>query len=33
VLEAAVVGHEDDKGLTKPRAFIVLKDQGHGQTR
>ena len=28
VLEAAVVGHEDEKGLTKPRAFIVLKDAG-----
>ena len=26
VLEAAVVGHEDEKGLTKPRAFVVLKD-------
>jgi 4-hydroxybenzoate-CoA ligase len=25
VLEAAVVGHEDDQGLTKPRAFVVLK--------
>ena len=28
VLEAAVVGHEDEKGLTKPRAFVVLKDAG-----
>jgi benzoate-CoA ligase family protein len=26
VLEAAVVGHEDDDGLTKPKAFVVLKD-------
>ena len=25
VLEAAVVGHPDDQGLTKPRAFVVLK--------
>jgi 4-hydroxybenzoate-CoA ligase len=25
VLEAAVVGKEDHDGLTKPRAFIVLK--------
>ncbi len=25
VVEAAVVGHEDDQGLTKPRAFVVLK--------
>ncbi len=32
VLEAAVVGHEDEKGLTKPRAFIVLKDAGTDQT-
>jgi len=28
VLEAAVVGHEDDKRLVKPNAFVVLK-QGH----
>lgn len=28
VLEAAVVGHDDADGLTKPRAFVVLK-QGH----
>ncbi len=27
VLEAAVVGHEDADGLTKPKAFVVLKDQ------
>jgi benzoate-CoA ligase len=26
VLEAAVVGREDDKGLIKPQAFVVLKD-------
>jgi acyl-coenzyme A synthetase/AMP-(fatty) acid ligase len=27
VLEAAVVGHDDDEGLTKPKAFVVLKDR------
>jgi benzoate-CoA ligase family protein len=27
VLECAVVAHEDDDGLVKPRAFIVLKDR------
>jgi 4-hydroxybenzoate-CoA ligase len=26
VLEAAVVPHEDEEGLLKPKAFIVLKD-------
>jgi len=26
VLETAVVGNKDDKGLIKPKAFIVLKD-------
>src|SRR6267378_2880267 len=26
VLEAAVVGHEDDKRLIKPKAFVVLKE-------
>jgi len=26
VLEAAVVGHQDADGLTKPKAFLVLKD-------
>jgi benzoate-CoA ligase family protein len=26
VLECAVVAHEDDEGLVKPRAFVVLKD-------
>jgi benzoate-CoA ligase family protein len=30
VLEAAVVGHEDDAGLVKPRAFVVLKSPGTG---
>ena len=28
VLEAAVVGHGDDDGLVKPRAFVVLKQPG-----
>ncbi len=28
VLEAAVVGHEDAEGLVKPRAFVVLKQDG-----
>ncbi len=28
VLEAAVVGHADDEGLVKPRAFVVLKAPG-----
>jgi len=27
VLEAAVVGHEDQDQLTKPKAFVVLKDE------
>jgi 4-hydroxybenzoate-CoA ligase len=27
VLEAAVVPAEDDNGLTKPKAFVVLKDR------
>lgn len=27
VLEAAVVGHDDADGLTKPKAFVVLKDR------
>ncbi len=26
VLEAAVVGHEDSDGLTKPKAFVILRD-------
>lgn len=28
VLEAAVVGHADDQGLVKPKAFVVLKTPG-----
>ena len=28
VLEAAVVGHQDRDGLTKPRAFVILRDPG-----
>ena len=27
VLEAAVVGQSDEHGLTKPRAFVVLRDR------
>jgi acyl-coenzyme A synthetase/AMP-(fatty) acid ligase len=30
VLEAAVVGAEDGDGLTKPKAFVVLKPGGDG---
>jgi 4-hydroxybenzoate-CoA ligase len=30
VLEAAVIGREDDEGLVKPKAFIVLRDQKAG---
>lgn len=30
VLEAAVVGRKDDNGLTKPEAWIVLRDGGIG---
>jgi benzoate-CoA ligase len=26
VFEAAVVGHEDSKGLTKPKAFVILRE-------
>jgi 4-hydroxybenzoate-CoA ligase len=33
VLEAAVVGHEDRDGLTKPRAFVVLQEAALGQDR
>ena len=33
VLEAAVVAKEDDEGLTKPKAFVVLNGQGDGQTQ
>lgn len=29
VLEAAVVGHEDRDGLTKPKAFVILRDSAH----
>jgi acyl-coenzyme A synthetase/AMP-(fatty) acid ligase len=32
VLEAAVVGQQDDDGLTKPKAYVVLKDHGRGAT-
>ncbi|MGD0523643.1 MAG: benzoate-CoA ligase family protein [Polyangiaceae bacterium] len=30
VLEAAVVGHPDEQGLVKPRAFVVCKTPGGG---
>ena len=30
VLEVAVVGKDDEKGLTKPKAFVVLKDGKKG---
>jgi 4-hydroxybenzoate-CoA ligase len=33
VLEAAIVGHEDGDGLTKPRAFIVLQEGAKGDDR
>ncbi len=26
VLETAVIGHEDEKGLTKPKAFVILRE-------
>ncbi len=32
VREAAVVGHEDEGGLTKPKAFVAL-NEGHAPTR
>ena len=32
VLEAAVVGHEDEHGLVKPKSFIVLKEGFAGTT-
>ena len=32
VLEAAVVGHEDRDGLTKPKAFVILRDGSSGDT-
>ncbi len=31
VLEAAVVGHRDQDGLTKPKAFVVLQEAGRSQ--
>ena len=30
VLEAAVVGHGDENQLIKPKAFVVLKQEGTG---
>jgi 4-hydroxybenzoate-CoA ligase len=33
VLEAAVVPAEDDNGLTKPKAFVVLKEKYEGPSR
>ena len=30
VLEAAVVGAEDENGLVKPKAFVALKEPGGG---
>jgi 4-hydroxybenzoate-CoA ligase len=33
VLEAAVVPAEDDNGLTKPKAFVVLKEHYDGSSR
>jgi benzoate-CoA ligase family protein len=33
VLEAAVVPHEDDNRLIKPKAFVVLKQAGTGSTQ
>ena len=30
VMEVAVVGHNDEKGLTKPKAFVVLKEGKKG---
>ena len=32
VLEAAVVGKEDRDGLTKPKAFVILRDGSSGDT-
>jgi benzoate-CoA ligase len=32
VLEAAVVGDEDEDKLTKPRAFVVLVDSSHADS-
>ena len=31
VLEAAVVPQEDDEGLLKPKAVVILSEQGRGQ--
>ena len=33
VLEAAVVGHEDRDGLTKPKAFVILRETGQETDR
>jgi 4-hydroxybenzoate-CoA ligase len=33
VLEAAVIGHQDKDGLIKPKAFVILRDQAHGEDR
>jgi 4-hydroxybenzoate-CoA ligase len=33
VLEAAVVPAEDGNGLTKPKAFVVLKERPEGPSR
>ncbi len=33
VLEAAVVPRDDDEGLTKPRAFVILKDDHRGDDK
>jgi 4-hydroxybenzoate-CoA ligase/benzoate-CoA ligase len=30
VLEVAVVADQDEHGLVKPRAFVVLRDRGRG---
>jgi 4-hydroxybenzoate-CoA ligase len=30
VLEAAVIGRQDDDGLTKPKAFVILRDSESG---
>ncbi len=33
VLEAAIVGHADEDGLIKPKAFVVLQEHAGGQDR
>jgi benzoate-CoA ligase family protein len=33
VLEAAVIGREDRDGLTKPKAFVILRDHALGDDR